>query len=121
MIAFAVTGAVLGFLLFNASPASLFMGDTGSLALGGFAACLGVFTGNALHLAIVGFPFVLSVLSVILQVGYFKTTKGKRIFLMSPLHHHFQRKGHSETKIAYAYFLVTLLLSASCILTSLNV
>lgn len=118
VVAFALVGALLGFLPFNASPASLFMGDTGSLALGGFAACTGVFTGNALYIAVLGLPFVASVLSVVIQVVYFKASKGKRVFLMSPLHHHFQRKGYSETKIAYSYFAVTLFIAVVCIVTA---
>lgn len=110
VVCFTLTGALLAYLFFNCSPASVFMGDTGSLALGGFAACAGVFTGNTLYIALIGFPFVCSVLSVLIQVIYFKATGGKRVFLMSPLHHHFQEKGYSETKISYAYFLITFLL-----------
>ena len=110
IICFSLVGALIAYLLFNASPATVFMGDTGSLALGGFAACIAVFTGNALYIAVIGVMFVLSVISVILQVIYYKATGGKRIFLMSPLHHHFQKKGYSETKIAYAYFTVTIIL-----------
>lgn len=116
---FAFVGALLGYLLFNVSPASVFMGDTGSLALGGFAACIGVFTGNALYIAVIGVTFVASVISVALQVIYYKATGGKRIFLMAPIHHHFQEKGFSESKIAYAYFLVTLLAGTACILFAL--
>ena len=114
-LCFALVGALLAYLLFNVSPASVFMGDTGSLALGGFASCVAVFTGNALYIIAVGAAFVLSVLSVVLQVVYYKATKGKRIFLMAPIHHHFQQKGYSESKISYAYFLVTLLLGAVCV------
>ncbi len=119
ILCFTLAGALVAYLLFNVSPASVFMGDTGSLALGGFAACIGCFSGNTLHIAVIGAPFVLSVLSVILQVVYFKATKGKRIFLMSPIHHHFQKKGYSESKISYAYGLITALLGAlsiACIL-----
>lgn len=115
-LCFALVGALLAYLVFNTPPASVFMGDTGSLALGGFAACIAVFTGNALYLAVIGFMFALSVISVILQVIYYKATGGKRIFLMSPLHHHFQKKGRSESKISYVYFLVTLLLGTVCVL-----
>lgn len=118
-VCFALVGALVAYLLFNVSPASVFMGDTGSLALGGFAACVGTFTGNALYIAVVGCMFVLSVVSVVLQVVYFKCTGGKRIFLMSPIHHHFQEKGGSETKIAYAYFTVTLLLGIVCVIAIL--
>ncbi len=115
ILCFALAGALVAYLLFNVSPASVFMGDTGSLALGGFAACVGCFSGNILHIAVIGAPFVLSVVSVIIQVVYFKATKGKRVFLMSPIHHHFQKKGYSESKISYAYGLVTVLLGALCI------
>lgn len=118
-VCFALVGALLGYLPFNVSPASVFMGDTGSLALGGFAACIGVFTGNALYIAIIGVTFVASVISVLLQVIYYKATGGKRIFLMAPIHHHFQKKGFSESKIAYAYFIVTLTAGAACILVAL--
>lgn len=114
-LCFALTGALLAYLIFNTSPASVFMGDTGSLALGGFAACIGVFTGNALYIAIVGLPFVFSVISVLVQVIYYKVTGGKRVFLMSPVHHHFQEKGYSESKISYAYFTISLVAGLACI------
>lgn len=118
-LCFALVGALLAYLLFNAPPASVFMGDTGSLALGGFAACIGVFTGNALFIAIVGLPFVFSVISVLIQVIYYKVTGGKRVFLMSPVHHHFQEKGYSETKISYAYFVISLIAGLVCIASML--
>ena len=116
---FTLVGALLAYLLFNAPPASVFMGDTGSLALGGFAACIGVFTGNALYIAIVGLPFVFSVISVMIQVIYYKATGGKRVFLMAPVHHHFQEKGYSESKISYAYFTISLVAGAACIVALL--
>ena len=78
-------------------------------------ACISCFTGNALYILVVGLPFVLSVISVLLQVIYYKVTGGKRIFLMAPLHHHFQQIGYSETKIAYAYSLISLLLGGLAI------
>ena len=115
VVCFALVGALIAYLLFNSSPASIFMGDTGSLALGGFAACIASFTGNALYIVVVGICFVVSVISVIMQVIYYKATGGKRIFLMAPLHHHFQEKGYSETKISYAYFAITAALGALCI------
>lgn len=105
------TGALLGYLLFNVSKASVFMGDTGSLSLGGLIASGSVLSGNSLNIAVLGVFFVFSGISVILQVIYFKRT-GKRIFLMSPLHHHFQHKGYSESKICYAYSFITALISA---------
>jgi phospho-N-acetylmuramoyl-pentapeptide-transferase len=95
------------------------MGDTGSLSLGGFISCICCFTGNALYVAVVGLVFVFSVISVFMQVIYYKVSKGKRIFLMAPLHHHFQKKGYSESRISYAYFLITLILGAICVLTAL--
>ncbi len=107
-LCFCLTGALLAYLIFNTNRASVFMGDTGSLGLGGFVACVGIFTGNLLSIAVVGFVFVISSISVIIQVIYYKKT-GKRVFLMAPIHHHFQEKGYSESKIAYAYGLVTLL------------
>ncbi|MBE5744510.1 MAG: phospho-N-acetylmuramoyl-pentapeptide-transferase [Clostridiales bacterium] len=115
VISFSLCGALLAYLFYNASPASVFMGDTGSLALGGFVACLACFSGNALYIAVIGLLFVISVISVVLQVIYYKVTGGKRIFLMSPIHHHFQQKGYSETKIAYAYAAITGLLGIVCV------
>lgn len=117
VISFALVGALVAYLLFNTHPASVFMGDTGSLSLGGFAAAVSLFSGNALYLLIIGACFVFSVISVLIQVIYYKATGGKRIFLMSPAHHHFQKKGYSESKISYAYFVVTLALGTVCILT----
>jgi phospho-N-acetylmuramoyl-pentapeptide-transferase len=91
------------------------MGDTGSLALGGFAASIGIFSGNSLYVAVMGIMFVFSVITVIMQVIYYKATKGKRIFLMAPIHHHFQEKGFSEAKISYVYFIITLCIGIVCI------
>lgn len=119
ILGFCVAGALAAYLLFNVSPASVFMGDTGSLALGGFAASIAIFSGNTLYVAIVGGCFVLSVISVILQVIYYKATGGKRIFLMAPIHHHFQKKGYSESRITYAYSLVTAVLGGVCIFSVL--
>lgn len=99
-------GVLAGYLLFNTNKASVFMGDTGSLGLGGFVASVSAFSGNLLYIAVIGIMFVCSGISVILQVIYYKRTKN-RIFLMAPLHHHFQKKGYSESKIVYAYSLVT--------------
>ena len=118
-LCFSLVGALIAYLLFNVSPASVFMGDTGSLALGGFAASVGAFTGNALYIALVGIAFVFSVISVLIQVIYYKATGGKRVFLMSPVHHHFQEKGYSESKISYAYFVITMCMGAVCILFAL--
>ena len=100
-------GALLAFLIFNANDAKVFMGDTGSLALGALVACVAIFTRFSLFIPIVGLMFVVSCVSVILQVGYFKLTHGKRIFLMAPFHHHLQEKGLSETRICVVYCAVT--------------
>ena len=91
------------------------MGDTGSLALGGLIASLAVFSGNALYIPVLGIMFVVSGISVIVQVIYYKRT-GRRVFLMAPVHHHFQMKGFSESKIAYAYFVITALVGILCIM-----
>lgn len=107
MITCAVVGALLGFLLFNVHPASVFMGDTGSLALGGFV----VASAYALHLPlfipIVGAVYFFEVLSVMIQVVYYKMTGGKRIFRMAPLHHHFELCGWSEAKVVAVFSIVT--------------
>ncbi len=116
LICFVLAAAICGFLLFNAFPASVFMGDTGSLSLGGFAACAAVFSGNALYAPIAGIMFVVSVITVIMQVIYYKATKGKRIFLMAPYHHHLQEKGYSECKISYAYAAITAIAGVICVL-----
>ena len=118
-VCFSLVGALTAYLLFNAPKASVFMGDTGSLSLGGFAACVCLFSGNALLIPILGVAFVITVLSVILQVVYFKATGGKRIFKMSPIHHHFQKCGFAESKISYAYFTVTLLVGTLCLISVL--
>jgi phospho-N-acetylmuramoyl-pentapeptide-transferase len=101
----AVVGAVLGFLVFNAHPARVFMGDTGSLALGGALAGIAIMTKTELLLAVIGGVFVVETLSVILQVVSFKT-RGKRIFRMSPLHHHFELTGWSEWRVVVTFWLV---------------
>lgn len=110
-------GALFGFLFFNTNKAKIFMGDTGSLALGGAVSAITIFSDNIFYLPLIGFVFVLSGLSVILQVAKFKL-KGKRIFLMAPIHHHFQMKGISECKIAYMYRAITLLIGLVCIIFS---
>ena len=106
----AVVGGVLGFLKYNAHPAKVFMGDTGSLALGGALAAVAVLTKTELLLIIVGGVFVAEALSVIIQVASFKMT-GKRVFLMSPIHHHFELKGWSEKKVVTVFWLCGALLS----------
>lgn len=107
----AVVGALLGFLVFNAHPAKVFMGDTGSLALGGAIGAISILTKLELLLVIIGGIFVIETLSVILQVISFKTT-GKRIFRMSPLHHHFELSGWSEWRIVVTFWAVGLIFAA---------
>ncbi len=106
-VAGAAVGALLGFLLFNAYPARVFMGDTGSLALGGFIASMAVLMKMPIILIIVGFIYVCESLSVIIQVLYFKVTHGKRIFKMAPLHHHFEQCGWKETKVVTLFYVIT--------------
>ncbi len=108
-------GGLLGFLVFNTNKAKVFMGDTGSLSLGGFLGSISIFSLNSFFIPLIGIMFVLSSISVIVQVAYFKRTK-KRVFLMTPLHHHFQLKGYTETQITYCYSLITFLLGALCVL-----
>ena len=103
----AVVGALLGFLLFNVYPASVFMGDTGSLALGGFVASTAYMLQMPLFIVIVGMIYLVEVLSVIIQVTYFKKTGGKRIFKMAPIHHHFELCGWSETRVVAVFSIVT--------------
>ncbi len=109
----AVAGGCFGFLYYNAFPAKVFMGDTGSLALGGAISCMAVFSRAVLLLPLMGICFVASSVSVILQVGSYKLRHGKRIFRMAPLHHHFELSGKSETQIVCMYMLVTM---AACLI-----
>lgn len=105
----ALLGACLGFLVFNHFPAKVFMGDTGSLALGGGITAAAIVMKMELLLPIVGLIYVLEVVSVIMQVCYFKATHGKRIFRMTPLHHHFQEGGMKETRVVYMFWTITLI------------
>ncbi|MCD8053018.1 MAG: phospho-N-acetylmuramoyl-pentapeptide-transferase [Lachnospiraceae bacterium] len=114
----AVAGALAGFLLFNVYPAQVFMGDTGSLALGGFVASSALMLQNPLIILLVGFIYLVEVISVILQVAYFKKTGGKRLFRMAPIHHHFELGGWSETRIVAIFSIVTALL---CLVAYLGV
>ena len=107
VIAAAITGACFGFLWWNASPAKIFMGDTGSLALGGALAGFAILTRTEFLLAILGGLFVIITMSVILQVGYFKISGGKRIFRMAPLQHHFELKGWAEITIVIRFWIIT--------------
>lgn len=110
----AVTGSLLGFLIYNYHPAKVFMGDTGSLFLGGVVSVLAILLKLELILILVGIIYVIEAFSVIIQVAYFKKTK-KRIFLMAPIHHHFEMKGLKEVQIVYIFSLVTLVCSAIAI------
>ena len=106
----AVVGALLGFLLFNVYPASVFMGDTGSLALGGFVAGTAYMMQMPLFILIVGIIYLVEVASVMIQVTYFKKTGGKRFFKMAPIHHHFELCGWSETRVVAVFSIITALL-----------
>jgi phospho-N-acetylmuramoyl-pentapeptide-transferase len=106
----AVIGAGLGFLWFNAPPAAIFMGDTGSLALGGMLGAVAVATKHEIVLAIIGGLFVMEALSVIIQVGWFKLT-GKRVFLMAPIHHHFEKKGWTESQVVIRFWIIAIILA----------
>ena len=106
----AVVGSLLGFLLFNVYPARVFMGDTGSLALGGFVASSAYMMQMPVFIAIVGLIYLVEVLSVIILVTYFKKTGGKRIFKMAPIHHHFELCGWSETRVVAVFSIITAIL-----------
>ena len=107
---------MIGFLFFNTYSAKVFMGDTGSLYLGGIIATTAIFSANTLFIPFFGIMFVLSGISVIIQVLIYKKTK-KRVFLMAPLHHHFEYKGHSESKIVFSYKMITLIVGIACIIS----
>jgi phospho-N-acetylmuramoyl-pentapeptide-transferase len=113
----AMVGAGLGFLWFNTHPAQVFMGDVGSLSLGGALGFVAVLAKQELLLAIVGGVFVFETLSVILQVGYFKLSGGKRIFKMAPLHHHFELKGIPESKIIVRFWILSILMALMALST----
>jgi phospho-N-acetylmuramoyl-pentapeptide-transferase len=106
-----LAGALMGFLVFNCFPARVFMGDTGSLALGGALATLSILTGTELFMALMGGVYVVEAFSVMLQVSYFKLTKGKRIFKMSPIHHHFALMGWHEVQVTTRFWVVGLFLA----------
>lgn len=108
-VASCVLGALLGFLVYNAHPAKIFMGDTGSLALGGFVIGMAYVLQMPLYIILIGCIYLAEVLSVMMQVGYFKMTHGKRIFKMAPIHHHFELSGWSETKVVAVFTIITIL------------
>ena len=114
----AVVGSLLGFLVFNVYPARVFMGDTGSLALGGFVAATAIMLRLPLFILIVGFVYVAETVSVILQVGYFKLTHGKRLFKMAPIHHHFEMCGWAETRVVAVFSIITAIL---CMVALINI
>jgi phospho-N-acetylmuramoyl-pentapeptide-transferase len=107
----------MGFLWYNAHPAEVFMGDTGSLAMGGFIGFVTIVIRQELILLIVGGIFVIEAMSVILQVGYFKMTGGKRLFRMSPIHHHFHLKGWPETKVVIRFWLLAMIFAVLAIIS----
>jgi phospho-N-acetylmuramoyl-pentapeptide-transferase len=113
----AIVGACLGFLWFNCYPAQIFMGDVGSLALGGTLGTVAIITKQEFLLVIVGGIFVMEALSVIIQVGYFKMSGGKRVFLMAPFHHHFEKKGWPETKVVVRFWIVSIILGLIALAT----
>jgi phospho-N-acetylmuramoyl-pentapeptide-transferase len=113
----ALVGSCMGFLWYNAHPAEVFMGDTGSLAMGGFIGFVTIVIRQELILLIVGGIFVIEAMSVILQVGYFKMTSGKRLFRMSPIHHHFHLKGWPETKVVIRFWLLAMIFAVLAIIS----
>ena len=116
-VAFCLVGALAAFIIYNGFPAKVFMGDTGSLAIGGFLSALAIFTGLELYILILGILYVMTALSDIMQVAYYKRTK-KRIFLMAPLHHHFEKKGIHENKIVIVYIIITILVGVITYVTT---
>ena len=115
LLSLCLFGGICGFLIFNVNKAAVFMGDTGSLSLGGFIGAISIFSSNSFFIPVIGIMFVLSSISVIIQVAHFKRT-GKRVFLMAPLHHHFQLKGMTETRISFMYSAVTMAVGALSLL-----
>lgn len=120
LLSFCVLGAVIAFMLFNVNKAKIFMGDTGSLALGGLLTSIAVFSRLTLLIPFIGIMFVVSAVSVIIQVLHFKRTK-KRVFLMAPYHHHLQKKGLNENRITFIYIVITMIVSLSVIAITLYV
>jgi len=109
IVACSLLGGCLGFLVWNFFPAKVFMGDTGSMFLGGLVASLGFGVNEPILILIVGIIYVIEAMSVVIQVLYFKITHGKRIFKMSPIHHHFEMSGFSEVKILVIFSLITVI------------
>ena len=115
LISIVAFGSLCGFLFFNSNPASIFMGDTGSMAIGGLISILSIFYNIPIYIAIFGGIYLIEALSVIIQVSHYKRTK-KRVFLMSPIHHHFELKGHKEQKITVAFSIISTILCALAII-----
>jgi len=113
----ALVGSSLGFLWFNAYPAQMFMGDVGSLAIGGTLGTIAIITKQEILLAIVGGIFVMEALSVIIQVGFFKISGGRRVFLMAPFHHHFEKKGWAEPKVVVRFWIISIILGLLALAT----
>jgi phospho-N-acetylmuramoyl-pentapeptide-transferase len=113
----ALVGSSLGFLWYNAFPAQMFMGDVGSLAMGGTLGAIAIITKQEMLLAIVGGIFVMEALSVIIQVGFFKITGGRRVFLMAPFHHHFEKKGWAEPKVVVRFWIISIILGLLALAT----
>ena len=119
ILAAAMVGALIGFLFWNANPAKVFMGDTGSLFLGGIVCALAFGVNMPVLLLLVGIIYIVEILSVVLQVSYFKLTHGKRIFKMAPIHHHFELSGWSELKVVFVFWFFTLIccvVAAACVM-----
>ena len=113
----ALCGALFSFLLFNTNKASIFMGDTGSLGLGGACAAIALFSRQPFLVPIVGIMFVVSGISIIVQVAYYKISHGKRVFLMAPFHHHLEKKGYGEAKICAIYAIISVMMGLLAILS----
>lgn len=118
ILCFCALGSIIAFMIYNVNKAKVFMGDTGSLALGGFLTSIAVFSKLTLLIPLIGIMFVTSAVSVIIQVLYYKKTK-KRVFLMAPLHHHFEKKGVHENNITFIYIIITIAVSAIVIAITL--
>ncbi len=117
----ALLGSIIGFLWFNSNPADIFMGDSGSLSIGASIALIAVYIRSEILLLILGAVFVIETLSVVVQVLYFKISKGKRMFLMSPIHHHFQKLGISDAKIITKFTIISLVISISILMLLFNI
>ncbi|MFW6279138.1 MAG: phospho-N-acetylmuramoyl-pentapeptide-transferase [Bacillota bacterium] len=116
LLGFVITGACIGFIWYNSHPAQVFMGDVGSLALGGALSAMAVLSGTEIYLLVLGLVFVIETVSVIIQVIYFRLTGGKRVFRMTPLHHHYELQGMQESKIVARFFILSMFFASLGIL-----